>query len=128
MAEGGEKTEQPTPKKLRDGRKKGQVCNSKDIVSTAILVALFAVLGWMGVALCDDVGEILRFIGGCIAVDDGVQSTGEAAKMTLFVVCKHSFIFVLVAAVIAIAATTSQVGMLFAFESMKPSLEKLSPV
>ena len=32
--EGGEKTEMPTQKKLRDARSKGQVCTSKDIVST----------------------------------------------------------------------------------------------
>ena len=33
MAESsGEKTEMPTPKKLRDARQKGQVCSSKDIV------------------------------------------------------------------------------------------------
>ena len=33
MAESsGEKTEMPTPKKLRDARQKGQVCTSKDIV------------------------------------------------------------------------------------------------
>ena len=31
----GEKTEMPTEKKLRDARDKGQVCTSKDIVSTA---------------------------------------------------------------------------------------------
>ena len=43
MAESsGEKTEMPTPKKLRDARQKGQVCQSKDIVSTALLVVLFA--------------------------------------------------------------------------------------
>jgi type III secretion protein U len=45
MAESaGEKTEMPTPKKLRDARNKGQVCSSKDIVSTACLIALFAVV------------------------------------------------------------------------------------
>ena len=128
MAEGGEKTEQPTPKKLRDGRKKGQVCTSKDIVSTAILVALFAVLGWMGVALCDDVGDILRYIGGNLSTDGGQGVVGETSKLTLFVVCKHSFVFCLVAAILAVAASTAQVGVLFAFEAMKPSLEKLSPV
>ena len=41
MAESsGEKTEMPTPKKLRDARQKGQVCTSKDIVSTALLLVL----------------------------------------------------------------------------------------
>ena len=48
MAEGGEKTEMPTPKKLRDARQKGQVCTSKDIVSTALLVVLM----YLVAALC----------------------------------------------------------------------------
>ena len=56
MAESsGEKTEMPTPKKLRDARQKGQVCTSKDVVSTAILVVLFCVLGSMGGALTQDI-------------------------------------------------------------------------
>ena len=60
MAESsGEKTEMPTQKKLRDARQKGQVCSSKDIVSTAILIVLFALLGWMGLALVDDISEML---------------------------------------------------------------------
>ena len=64
MAESsGEKTEMPTPKKLRDARQKGQVCTSKDIVSTAILVVLFALLGWMGVALMDDASQLVAFVG-----------------------------------------------------------------
>jgi type III secretion protein U len=37
-----DKTEQPTSKKLRDAREKGQVANSKDVSSTALLLAIFA--------------------------------------------------------------------------------------
>lgn len=40
----GEKTEQPTPKKIRDARKKGQVAKSNEVVSTALIVALSAML------------------------------------------------------------------------------------
>ncbi|EKK8409566.1 EscU/YscU/HrcU family type III secretion system export apparatus switch protein, partial [Salmonella enterica] len=36
-----EKTEQPTEKKLRDGRKEGQVVKSIEIISLFQLVALF---------------------------------------------------------------------------------------
>ena len=39
--EGGEKTEMPTPKKLRDARNKGQVCTSTDIISNALLILGF---------------------------------------------------------------------------------------
>ena len=65
MAESsGEKTEMPTPKKLRDARQKGQVCTSKDIVSTALLVVLFAVLAWMGSALLLETQQLVATVGG----------------------------------------------------------------
>lgn len=40
----GEKTEQPTPKKLDDARKKGQVAKSQDLVSAALLVSAVGVV------------------------------------------------------------------------------------
>ena len=128
MAESsGEKTEMPTPKKLRDARQKGQVCSSKDIVSTAILIVLFALLAWMGIALVDDASELLSFTGSRLA-GDPFEATLPAIGATAIIICKHSFIFVLVAAVIAIAANTAQIGFLFTFEPIIPKLEKLSPV
>ena len=128
MAESsGEKTEMPTPKKLRDARQKGQVCTSKDIVSTAILVVLFAVLGWMGVALMDDASALLGFVGQRLG-GDPFASTQEALGMTGLVICKHSFLFVLVAAVVGVVGNIAQVGFLFTFEPIIPKLEKLSPV
>ena len=128
MAESsGEKTEMPTPKKLRDARQKGQVCTSKDIVSTAILIVLFALLAWMGVALADDMDTLMKFIGGGISArEDGIVR--EASAMTIVMVCKHSFIFVVVAAVIGIVGNVAQIGFLFTFEPIIPKLEKLNPV
>ena len=128
MAESaGEKTELPTPKKLRDARQKGQVCSSKDIVSTAILIVLFALLGWMGIALMDDASMLLGFVGQRLS-GDPAASTKEAMGLTAFVICKHSFIFVAVAAVIGIAANAAQIGFLFTFEPIIPKFEKLNPV
>ncbi len=128
MAESsGEKTEMPTQKKLRDARQKGQVCTSKDVVSTAILIVMFCVLGWMGVALMDDASMLVSFVGQRLA-GDPFASTQEAMGLTMFVICKHSFIFVLIAAIIGIAANTAQIGFLFTFEPIIPKLEKLNPV
>ena len=126
MAEGGEKTEMPTPKKLRDARKKGQVCTSKDVVSTALLVVLLAITGVMGVKLTDDVSELVRFIGLRIEEND-VFSVREASKMTIWVICFHSFVFVAVAALVGVVANMVQIGFLFTFEPLKPDLKKLNP-
>ena len=128
MAESsGEKTELPTQKKLRDARQKGQVCTSKDIVSTAILVVLFCVLAWMGVTLADDIQELLRFIGGSLT-DDGTAALRQSCGMTVIVILKHTLIFVFVAAVIAVAANMAQTGFLFTFDPILPKMEKLNPM
>ena len=41
---GGEKTEQPTAKKLSDARKEGQVAKSKDLSGSVMLFVMFMVL------------------------------------------------------------------------------------
>jgi len=48
--DGGDKTEQPTPKKLRDARKQGQVWKSKEATSTLVLL-VWLVLGGATAAL-----------------------------------------------------------------------------
>ena len=126
MAEGGEKTEMPTPKKLRDARQKGQVCTSKDVVSTALLVVLLFLLGAMGVALTDDVENLVRFVGSEISISRD-PPVANSLKLSLYVICKHSFLFVLVAAAVAIVANMVQIGFLFTLEPLKPELKKLNP-
>jgi type III secretion protein U len=65
MAE--QKTEQPTQKRLRDAREKGQVAYSPDVSSTAILVAIFSVIGafwpWFQSRLIELFLVPLRFLG-----------------------------------------------------------------
>ena len=126
----GEKTEMPTPKKLRDARQKGQVCSSKDIVSTAILIVLFCLLGLMALVLTDDFAHLARFVALSTAAfpQDPALGMNESAKLFAWIVCKHSFLFALVAAAVGVAANLVQVGFLFTFEPLKPSLEKLNPV
>ena len=126
MAEGGEKTEMPTPKRLRDARQKGQVCMSRDVTSTAILVVLLALFGWVGMALTDDIGELLRFIGRRIGENDGgaVRSAGAVA---VWISLKHSILFAGVAAAVGVTANLVQVGFLLTFEPLKPDGNKINP-
>ena len=50
---GGEKTEEPTAKKLGDARKEGQVAKSREIANATGLIALFLILKLgMGFAVC----------------------------------------------------------------------------
>jgi len=126
--EGGEKTEMPTAKKLRDARQKGQVCTSKDVVSTALLVVLMYLAALLATMLVDDIEQLITFIGRATSQADVDGAVRQAGVNTVIVVCKHSFIFVCVAALVGVAANLCQVGFLFTFEPLKPSLSKLNPV
>jgi len=129
MAEGstGEKTEMPTEKKLRDARDKGQVCTSKDIVSTALLIVMFCMLAIFGVLMVGDFSSLISFVGQRLDGDlyGSMQEGGKAVVIFIF---KYTFVFVIVAAIVGIAAHTAQVGFLFTLEPIKPNLSKLNPV
>ena len=125
--ESGEKTEMPTPKKLRDAREKGQVCTSKDIVSTALLIVLFCLVALCCMTMVDDFTALVSFVGERLA-DYPVASIREGSRMAAIFICKYTFIFVVVAAVVGIAANVAQIGFLFTFEPLKPNMAKLNPV
>ncbi len=127
MAESSsEKTEMPTQKKLRDARNKGQVCTSKDIVSTACLLVLLVLCAIMGPLFIDDYQALLDFVARRMAEDPITTVTG-AVKFFIWIVCKYSFIFAGVAALVGIIANVSQIGFLFTFEPLKPDFNKINP-
>ena len=95
--EGGEKTEMPTPKKLRDARNKGQVCNSKDIVSTICLIVLFCLIASCGKMLIDDFVELSTYISERIG-EDPIKTVSGGVALSAAVILKHSFIYAGVAA------------------------------
>ena len=128
MAEStGEKTEMPTQKKLRDAREKGQVCTSKDIVSTALLIVMFCLVAICSVFMVEDFRALIRYVGERLA-EWPVSSINEGAKMAVIFIMKYTAAFVLVAAVVGIAANVAQIGFLFTLEPLKPNLAKLNPV
>ena len=126
--EGGEKTEMPTAKKLRDARQKGQVCTSKDVVSTALLVVLMYLAALLSTILVDDLEQLITFIGRANSAPDAEGSIRMAGINTVAVICKHSFIFVIVAALVGVAGNMCQIVFLFTLEPLKPSLNKMNPV
>lgn len=121
-----EKTEQPTAKRLRDARQKGQVCKSQDVASA--LSVLSVALYFM--AMADDMLEMLL-----VMMEGAIQFMthpfSEAFSQTLTVVfqCSLRLLLPLVGVVLSLVfcANLAQVGFLFAPEGAKPKLENLNP-
>jgi len=122
----GEKTEQPTPKKLRDARKKGQVAKSQEVASTAVVLTAFAYIwgGW------DFIYENLQELLG--APIFFMNEPFLEALGSVFMIVANKFIIisvpmVMATAVAGVVGNIIQVGMLISFEPVTPNFNKIHP-
>lgn len=122
-----EKTEQPSAKKLRDAREKGQVAKSKDFTQNALLIALFAYIVAQGRQLMEDCSRLMMlpfaFIGG-----DFHQALSTLLEESMIAGARLLLPFLGIVIGVGIFAEALQTGVLFAFEAIKPSAKKLNVV
>ena len=122
----GEKTEQPTPKKERDARQKGQVARSQETVTTVSLAAAIAYL-W---ATFDITLEHLRDLMDKMALLAVGDFRTNALNSISIAFRDGSLIVLPLLGVVIIAgffANYMQFGSIFAMENIKPKLEKVNP-
>ncbi|HTT11046.1 MAG TPA: type III secretion system export apparatus subunit SctU [Burkholderiaceae bacterium] len=128
----GDKTEKPTPKKLEDARKKGDVAKSKEVTSTVVLVA------WIGLGAL-----VIGYAGGRIAglcealftvVGQGWETTGYAGAVRSLGGQAFELLLLIIAillvpiAAIGLLTDFLQTGPILTFEKIKPKLDALNPV
>ncbi len=122
-----EKTEQPTPKKLRDARKKGQVAKSKEIISAAMIVGLFIYLWAAGEFYLTQLQALIlaptRFYG--VPFEQAlIPLLALVAQKALLLVIP----FIIAGFALAFLANFLQVGGLFSIQPIKPDMNKMNPV
>ena len=133
--QGGEKTEEPTAKKLEDARKEGQVAKSREIANGLGILALFLVLqfwvGNMGKSFMELFETIYGEMPDTVALIGG--SVPDTAMSRLF---NHSLILVikivlpvfLVGFVVAFVSDYVQVKWKPTAKPLQPKFSKLNPV
>src|SRR3989338_2114882 len=124
-----EKTENATPKRLREARKKGKVSKSRDMTTVVILVVCFAALGALSGYMVEEMKGFMELVFGFIKkpeifMEDMVP-LGASALMTYAKIIAPFLIAVVVSAP---AVTFLQVGPVFSFEPVKPETKKLNAV
>ncbi len=122
-----EKTEQPTPKKLRDAREKGEIPHSKDMSKAFLLWGCFAYLIFFGSDLVRAMIDMLRWVGdhAYAPFDVVVKHFLDMATGILFETCAP---FVGIVIFLGILGEVLHTGLLFAPEKLTPSLKKLNVV
>ncbi len=128
----GDKTEKPTPKRLEDARKKGDVSKSKDVSSTVGLILWLALGALVAGYATTRIGVLFDSLFA--TVGQGWATTGyagaarsigaQAAELALMLVA------MLLGPVAAVGLLTEflQAGPVMSFEKIKPKLENMNPV
>jgi len=125
-----EKTEQPTPKKILDARKKGTVAQSREIPSAIILLTslgfFFFSGSWMFSSLSEFMGGMFRNIG-LFRIND-ITTASTLSIIVLKNVLSIILPFMLAVVVAGIVANIAQIGFLFSPEAFSPKLSKFNPI
>lgn len=122
-----EKTEQPTAKKLRDARQKGDVAYSKDFTQTILILAIFGYMLMAGGQIVDRLVEMILLPSTVLQMnfaDAANVVASELLKSAAWVLLP----FLLIILVLGIFADAMQVGLVLAFEKLKPSAKKLNVI
>lgn len=133
--QGGEKTEEPTAKKLSDARKEGQVAKSREIANGLGLVAFFLILkvwtGQMGTQFIDvfsqvynRIPEVVTFWHGMMPVNDTRQLFQQMILDCLLIMAP----ILLVGVAVAFISDVAQVRWQPTAKPLKPKFSKLNPI
>lgn len=122
-----EKTEQPTPKKIRDAREEGQIAKSVEIATGIQLAVLLGYFWLRGEDIIDAFQSIIEVtiasIGEPLRVAMGRVVTVTGALM-LHLLAPVGIVLVLA----TVGSVMAQIGPLFAPKFIKPKGERISPL
>ncbi len=132
FADGPDKTEEPTAKKLHDARTEGQVAKSNELITASGLATLFIVLklfaGYVGNKLVDTYTRYLQ-LTETLAKEDMtipiVSSLLSDALLTILLICLPVFVTAMLVAVIVVLF---QVKWEISLKPMMPKFNKINPV
>ena len=131
---GGEKTEEPTGKKLSDARKEGSVAKSKEVANGLGLLALFLVLkiwiGRIGTQFLESFDLVYERIPTICKLQGGTSPIGDITALLRTVMLRLLIILLpvfTVGVLVAFLSDLFQVKWAPTTKPLQPKLSKLSP-
>jgi type III secretion protein U len=121
-----EKTHKPTPKKLRDARKKGQVAKSKEIATCCTFIVLILYLWIFSNHYLTHIGQII-ITPNAYFEDEFLWSYIALTKKIVKEMIILSVPFAIIASIATIISYMLQFGLFFAAEAIKPDFKRISP-
>jgi len=130
VAEGGqEKTEQPTPRKLQDARKKGQVAKSKDLSAAIVLMAAVTVFYLSTKSAVTGLERhMVWYFANCFNFGLPEKHLPWVLLNSLFDISVIFIPVILVTVIFGVIANVMQTGFILSADSLMPKLDRLNPL
>lgn len=125
----GERTEDPTPRRLSEARERGEIPKSADLTAAIELIGVTALLGFTGYFLWDALGGLLkRSLGADLALG-GVEGDATAPMFEALRSAAVAAGPMLIGAVLVTAAAhLLQVGLVWTTQPLEPKFSRLNPI
>lgn len=124
-----EKTEEATPKRKEEARKKGQVAKSPEIASAFVILSSFFALKMLGPYIYEVLTAYMRVVFSHFSTADFTLYQVYILLIELGLVALKAILPVmLVVLVISLAVNLLQVGVVFSMEPLMPKLERINPI
>ena len=127
----GERTEKPTPKKLKDARERGSVARSTDLSGAVALVGITAALGWLGLDIAAAAGD--RLSAALSTFGNEARGNIDPGRLRTLLFSDGALLarmvgpLALVAAAGSVFASVVQVGWGYAPKALQLNWGRLSP-
>lgn len=124
-----DKSEQATPFKLEEARKKGQVPKSMDTNSWVIVLVAYGVLVVFGISMINALVHVSQFLlSQAASIDLTVSNVTNLMEQSVSYGLNSVWPLWLALGVISILVMLFQTGPIFTFFPVKPDLKRLSPI
>jgi flagellar biosynthetic protein FlhB len=127
----GERTEKPTPKKVKDARERGHVSRSADLSGAVSLVGIALALGWLGAGMAAAAGN--RLLAGLSSIGADARQDIDPGAVVLVMWGDAGLLarlvgpIALVAACGSVLASVTQVGWGYAPKALHLNWGRLAP-
>jgi len=126
----GDKSEEPTPHRLREAREKGQVAKSKEITTAFLLLTSYLVFRYTGDMIWRELAGMTQSIFQLIpsTSDFSLNFVGSVLLIALRAFAVSVMPIFLITVIIALLAEALQTGFVAAVDPLSPKLERINPL
>ncbi len=123
-----ERTEEATPRRREEARRKGQVARSQELSSAAVLLAGFLAISWYSSWVASNLSSFSRHIFAHLGKDEIGSQLGTLVGMAGWTYLRVLAPVLIGVVAVALASNLAQVGFLFSLEPLRPRLARVDPL